>query len=65
MLPLPNLAVEEVRNAFAVTQLHHEMKVLGIVSTFDEAKELSQQPANLGYPCFIFPVPAAFVRRGT
>lgn len=57
--------VEELHDAFAVAQLHHEMKIVGIVATFDEAKELVKSTANLGYPCFIFKVPMALVPQGT
>jgi hypothetical protein len=56
--------VEELHDAFAVAQLHHEMKIVGIAATFDEAKELVKETSNLGYPCFIFNVPMALVPRG-
>jgi len=56
--------VDELHDAFAVAQLHHELKVIGIVASFEEAKELCQQTGNLGYPCLIFTVPLALVPRG-
>jgi len=56
--------VDELHDAFAVAQLHHEMKLVGIVKTFPEAQELCRQTGNLGYPCLIFGVPLALVPRG-
>lgn len=53
--------VEELHDAFAVAQLHHEMKIVGIERTIEEAQKLCRQTANLGYPCFIFPVPVAYI----
>lgn len=44
--------VEKMEDAFAVAQLHHEIKVIGIKATFDEAKELcaDKQPGlSRGY----------------
>jgi hypothetical protein len=38
---------------------------VGIVSTFDKAKELVKSTGNLDYPCFIFGVPMALVTHGT
>lgn len=57
--------VEELHEAFAVAQLHHDMKIVGIVETFEEAQELCRQTGNLGYPCLIFGVPMALVPQGT
>lgn len=55
---------DELHDAFAVAQLHHEMKIVGIVKTFGEAKQLCRETGNLGYPCLIFNVPMALVPRG-
>lgn len=57
--------VDELHDAFAVTQLHHEMKIVGILRTFEEAQALCKQTANLGYQCFIFGVPLAYIPQGT
>lgn len=56
--------VEKLADAFAVAQLHNELKVVGIKPTFDEAKELCEQTSNLGYPVVIFSVPLAFMPQG-
>jgi hypothetical protein len=63
MLPKP--PIEEIRDAYAVTQLHHEMQLIGIERTKVAAEALCKQTANLGYPCFIFPVPVAYIQQPT
>jgi len=57
--------VDQLHDAFAVAQLQHEMKIVGIVKMFTEAQELCRQTGNLGYPCLIFSVPMALVPRET
>jgi hypothetical protein len=32
--------VDELHDAFAVAQIHHELKVISIVATFEEAQQL-------------------------
>jgi hypothetical protein len=63
-MALHTLPVDELHDGFAVAQLHHEMKIIGIVATFEEAQQLCRQTGNLGYPCLIFGVPMALVPRG-
>jgi hypothetical protein len=57
--------IDEVLDGYAVTQLHHDMKLIGIEQSLEAAQALCKQTANLGYPCFIFPVPVAYVQKGT
>ena len=57
--------VDELHDAYAVAQLHHEMKIVGIVASMEEAQKLAKATGNLGYPTFIFTVPLAYIPQGT
>ena len=57
--------IDQLTDAYAVAQLHHEMKIVGIVASIEEAQKLAAETGNLGYPTFIFPVPLAYIPQAT
>jgi len=61
---LSHQKIEKITNGYAILQVQHEMKIVGVEKDLAAATTVAEKTGNLGYPVVVLPIPIAFIPQG-